>query len=288
MLFCRTPQRCSVSARSVALYLTLFFGLMSSSLSAYAGLYQIDLIMFKTPVPEGEENFEYYPVAYDPEAPLLVDFTPLSSLQKQALGDNQVLLKWIANNLDRRSGYQVVWHKSWVSNLAYNRDTPVRILDTERLGEGYSIEGVVNLSRTRYLHTTIDLSLVEWRQKQPGGAMDEMFTPFPEQAGATSALSPLQQSAPEEKLTAPDSDELFLEETFRGLEPVARYRNRQSRRMRSGEVHYLDHPVVGVLVKIIPVRNVRIQTSVDSAEGDLAGEEDNEAEKGATGGATEG
>ncbi|AZZ93035.1 hypothetical protein EUZ85_20785 [Hahella sp. KA22] len=280
MLFCRTHQLCPFSARSIAFFLTLFLGLMSSSLRAYAGLYQIDLIMFKTPVPEGEENFEYYPVDYNPEAPLLVDFTPLSSLQKQALGANQVLLKWIANNLERRSGYQVVWHKSWVSNLAYNQDTPVRIFDTERLGEGYSIEGVVSLSRTRYLHTTIDLSLVEWRQKQPGGAMDNMFTPFPEQTGAANALTPMPQNAPEAKVTAPDSEEPFMEEAFRGLEPVARYRNRQSRRMRSGQVHYLDHPVVGVLVKIIPVRNVRIQTSVDTAEGDLAGEDEKEPEEG--------
>jgi hypothetical protein len=26
-----------------------------------------------------------------------------------------------------------------------------------------------------------------------------------------------------------------------------------SRRMRSGELHYLDHPVFGVLIKVIPI-----------------------------------
>lgn len=32
------------------------------------------------------------------------------------------------------------------------------------------------------------------------------------------------------------------------------YRMQESRRMRSGELHYIDHPILGVLMKITPVR----------------------------------
>ena len=29
--------------------------------------------------------------------------------------------------------------------------------------------------------------------------------------------------------------------------------HQQARRMRSGEIHYLDHPIIGVIVQIVPV-----------------------------------
>ena len=45
------------------------------------------------------------------------------------------------------------------------------------------------------------------------------------------------------------------------------YRMRASRRMRSGELHYIDHPVLGVLMKIS-----RVKLSDGSGEGDTAEE----------------
>ena len=34
--------------------------------------------------------------------------------------------------------------------------------------------------------------------------------------------------------------------------PLLSYAFQQQRRMRSGELHYLDHPVIGLLVKVTP------------------------------------
>lgn len=60
---------------------------------------------------------------------------------------------------------------------------------------------------------------------------------------------------------APAATEPELPDTAAATEETARlpypYRHaivhRQSRRMRSGEIHYLDHPVIGVVVKVTPI-----------------------------------
>jgi hypothetical protein len=47
------------------------------------------------------------------------------------------------------------------------------------------------------------------------------------------------------------------------------YRFKQHRRMRSKELHYIDHPLMGVLIEILPLENQA--SSDDEAEGEAAG-----------------
>ncbi len=46
----------------------------------------------------------------------------------------------------------------------------------------------------------------------------------------------------------------LLLESNNGPAPGGRYRLQESRRMRSGELHYIDHPAMGVLVRITKVK----------------------------------
>lgn len=79
---------------------------------------------------------------------------------------------------------------------------------------GPVVDGVVRVHRNRFLHVNIDLLLQEGRQEQANGGMPVIFS---------------------------------------RNEPDARaYRLQEQRRVRSGEIHYFDHPVVGVIVLLTP------------------------------------
>lgn len=104
----------------------------------------------------------------------------------------------------------------------------------------HPLDGTVRVAVSRYLHVTTDLHLtapVEWTSLpgQPSQAEDTADT-----NGEQADLDPaptgeiLQQQQP----VGPDGQTLLS------------YPFEQSRRMRSSELHYLDHPILGLLIRV--------------------------------------
>jgi hypothetical protein len=122
--------------------------------------------------------------------------------------------------LQRNPGYRVVFHRAWIQPVP-DRDQllPMLIQVGDRAaGGGWRIEGVLGVTRERYLH--LDTRL--WYALDPGPAGDTTIA----------------------------FDGKFAESSADG----AGYTElREQRRMRSGELHYLDHPKFGVLARVDPV-----------------------------------
>ena len=98
----------------------------------------------------------------------------------------------------------------------------------------HTLDGTLTLIRSRFLHVYTDLvytvasdfAPTSIRRQQAAAAMDTLFDP----AAASGALQPSSQDL-----------------------PMQSYPLRYHRRMRSKEVHYLDHPLLGVLILATPV-----------------------------------
>lgn len=104
-----------------------------------------------------------------------------------------------------------------------------RLRDAEVL----PLDGTVKLVVSRYLHLHADLYFtteVHWRDREDAGTPPE--SAHIEEAAAT--------EAPTHITRGPEGRALLS------------YGFQQQRRMRSGELHYLDHPVIGLLVKVTP------------------------------------
>lgn len=102
-----------------------------------------------------------------------------------------------------------------------------------REAEVLPLDGTIKLVVSRYLHLHADLAFtteVHWRDR--------------EDAGTPPASAHVEAGAATESTT----------HMTRGPNgrPLLSYPFRQQRRMRSGELHYLDHPVIGLLVKVTP------------------------------------
>lgn len=109
------------------------------------------------------------------------------------------------------------------------------------------LEGTLKLILSRYLHIDADLLYREPLKAEDVQQVAAEDTPVPTMGEV--------EDSNQTKLPAQQQD-LFMLAEQGGLsedQPHYRvYRMQQSRRMRSGELHYLDHPVFGLAVMVTP------------------------------------
>lgn len=115
----------------------------------------------------------------------------------------------------------------------------------ERTVAVHPLDGTIELVVSRYLHVHVDLyrtAAVAWRERVRGRAADEAA------AGTGDGETPDGDDAKEA------AGEPLFPRVARGPddETMLSFPFRQSRRMRSGELHYIDHPRLGVLVLVTP------------------------------------
>lgn len=115
-----------------------------------------------------------------------------------------------------RRNYKVIYQQSWFQpSLGGRRSRAVAIRSNAKVGDRSQLEGTIELKVSRYIHTDFNLRL-----NQP--------------AAATS-----QTEFSDESMNGDGTTGLLLSE---------------NRKMRSGQVHYIDHPAYGIVIKIVPVR----------------------------------
>lgn len=253
--------------------------------AGYAGTqFEIEMVVFsrENGMSQSRETWPAAPrLGYDSR---WVDFNTPSSHDPMApaLQPAQNLLNNKAAALRRSSGYQVLFHKTWRQVLQNERNAPaVLISGGPRHGEHTALEGSVTLSVSRYLHVSTDLWFMEFDQPSMNGNM----------IGAESAAVPAGIRIPERPKamavrTTQDDEPLGL-----GIEqgnseaanggystsadravffgdgaanaqapaPLPTYASRvavlkEERRLRSGELHYIDHPKLGVLIEVRTVK----------------------------------
>ena len=139
-----------------------------------------------------------------------------------------------ARRIRRSAGREVLAHLAWRQPFeAQAPARPVLVLGGEGAAGTPELVGTVGVALRRYLHAEVDLYRAE---------------PLPVDA------------APERALPGSEDASPFPEPALvGGLDAEAEpppgtgwVHVRQNRRMRSGELHYLDHPRLGVLLRIEP------------------------------------
>lgn len=235
---------------TAALTLALSALLTPATVGADTDLYRVEIIIF-TQEGDDPDSPERWPVRPDPVAfqeyaELREDASP-GETAFQHLDGAALELRTAARRLDDASGYTVLEHIAWVQpGLERDRAPAVAIPPgrspapdpaeengAPELAEGMDdglagtlelaprppegLSGGVRVARERFLHVETD-----FRWLEPGTDQPE-----PQAALASAALE--------------------------DPEPVVVMRER--RRMRSDELHYLDHPRLGVLIRVKPVED---------------------------------
>ena len=195
-----------------------------------AGLYKVEMIVFANL--NADDGGEFWPELPPPETG---SATPLSSWDGypaqrfEQLPSNNLRLGGDAAALSRSPNYTLLYHKAWIQPIGRPSSTPKALIEAEF--DDYKLEGVLTLHRQRFLHAQPHLQLTSYRQQpvrlqqpaQPEGNANDMA---PSEPGVARMID-----------AAPAANTWQLN---------------QSRRMKSNETHYIDHPKFGVLLRIQP------------------------------------
>lgn len=155
----------------------------------------------------------------------------------------------VVGSLKRSSGYKVLLVKSWRQpGLERESAIPVLIRGGDSFGNHSRVEGTVRLVLSRYLHLEADLWLGDYVQQMQ--MPDEWSDAANINAAAGTRPLPV----------AGDVNSIAPIDTY---EPTRLFHLQESRRMRSKELHYIDHPMLGVVVKVIPLQDT--PTPADTA-----------------------
>lgn len=232
----------------------------------------------------------------EPEPPVETDVLPPRPTPFIALPHTARELRGKAAYMQRTGLYRVLFHETWVQPiLDETRALPLIIDNSGDLGDWPLLQGSIKLHIARYLHIETNLWLNTrgeylsggWRMPPPPlgpvsviieepepdpyfGAWPELEEPLAE---ISASPADVEQMPPDpNSIAVPDPNSIAIEE----IEPIYPYRHavllQQKRRMRSNELHYLDHPLLGVVVKLAPLDDEQL-AALAAAEQPDAGEE---------------
>lgn len=173
------------------------------------------------------------------------------------LGSSEQEFRGKAAYMQRSGRYRILFHETWLQPVTSRSEALPIVLDQSGdTGQWPELQGSIQLYLSRYLHLETNLWLNTSGDYFPGS-----WRMPPPPLGPSSAAAEPQESAPD--IRAEYSGEVaepwdaIATETQETLEPIYPFRHaillQQKRRMRSSEVHYLDHPVLGVVVKLTPL-----------------------------------
>lgn len=203
--------------------------LFASVTGADAAEYQVELLVFEHLDSRGVQR-EYWPHPADlPDVSGAVSFESADVITP--LPAERLSLHGYWENLRRSQGFRPVLAVGWRQTFgAEGNGAPVRVYAGSPQPDAaqnsyipHRLDGVIRLSRGRYMHVKADLV---WIDSLAEGEEPRGLQPY---RGDTLGLSEPQR--------------------WQGF-PL-----RQSRRVREGELHYLDHPRFGVLLKVERTNN---------------------------------
>lgn len=173
--------------------------------------------------------------------------------------------------------YRVLFHQSWRQLIRDRTSNDAIVIESnDRIGDYPELQGTIQLSVSRYLHLQTNLWLnmpeLPWTEEEPRSTPPPPPKPYDRHWQFT---LPVTSAAPDDTLTtlmlvnsemqhsaeAEQQARSVLDKRLREqLEVITTSRYpyagsvlmEQNRRMRSGEEHYIDHPLFGLLIKITP------------------------------------
>lgn len=203
--------------------------------------YRVDLLIFAQPGNHLED--EVWDTSVVPSHnPNAIEFDKAAQSLVMLDVSNKVDLP-VATSQMKRQGYQLLFARSWNQMMLPKADTrPIRIQAGEKIGEDtFELDGEISIDIARYLHFRTNLFLSKEVSKE----------------WLASKTPTLEVSESEQLPEAPTLDEFgFIQGSVNpepALTPQPSYLSvnmNQSRRMRRDELHYLDHPFFGIVVRM--------------------------------------
>jgi hypothetical protein len=179
--------------------------------------------------------------------------------QLSALENDTYVLRRYRDALARSENFKILTHMAWSQQMANEAESPAIIISGgEEIGNHRELEGYIKIHIARFLHVTSNLWLTDTSANTVDPTIKwSALPPKPSQAKA-GMLKPTSIQA--ENLLQTDTSTDVLNGINRGFNtnysspyPIITLQNK--RRMRSNELHYVDHPAMGIMIFITPIED---------------------------------
>ncbi len=197
----------------------------------------------------------------------------LDTLSFSVLPGKERTLNSKAASLNANRETRVLFHETWRQPMTKETDTPSIIIQGgELFGENQELAGSLSISISRYLHLKTNIWFSEFETNY--GQKKEHWPPLPIPPNKIPKIEKRALSFTSFSLDAPKNYDLPLNDFslstnmtqdhsyFQGTSDISDTpfltKNvvllKQKRRMRSSELHYIDHPKIGLLIRLTPIK----------------------------------
>lgn len=243
--------------------LCFFFAIMCASLSAEiidekqlinGNWYQVEVLIFRYDT-AFEATQEKWPQKIDRSFP--AKLSTLDHSGDSAYGAFVVLpstehsFSSYLTQLERRKNVKPLYHVAWRQpRIDKSMAHPLLIQAGETTEDNqFELEGTIKISIKRYIHIDTDLWLSSYQKAEQRPAND--WWEFSGDERPYLLQEHLMSTEPSKPLDSPISSHFTAPESHEKRPYRTKYlaRMQQTRRMNRDELHYLDHPLFGLLVR---------------------------------------
>lgn len=244
---------------SCVFFTSLFCG---SATAEEQKLYTVEMIIIKHLTKTDEETWpNTLSLSYPENLVFLNDgHQPIPEKQKTLNVDPEV--SHVNNNLHQRikesRDYRVLYHQSWVQQPQDEESSANIVIRAGPPIEGvYPIAGSIKIFKSRYLHLRSNLWFVDFAEaitsleRAPYSQFEQTLTH--DESGTEPQIQAQPQrtvwAIPPKPLQKSDKEPILWSANIDRISQI-----NQKRRMRSNEIHYIDHPLYGIILEIRPVK----------------------------------
>lgn len=210
-----------------------------------ASWYQVEVLIFANNDPAALDD-EFWPTGLTvPQKPNAVPLAGRTENQQpySRLPGKDLLFNAEKRRIEQYEGFRVLFHGGWMQPVGSKRNAKsVYIRSGQVLDNGqYELEGYITIDKGRFLHFRPDL----FHSRQLSNHERSVLRSFEQQTDTDEQNEP----TPLMEMQTPEID----------IPDFLTVQMNQGRRMRSKEVHYIDHPLMGILVLMLPLKQVPAQ-----------------------------
>lgn len=212
------------------------------------------------------------------------------------------LLRQQARRIEARSEIDILFHEGWIQEIDdSSKAKAIALKGGQKYGEHYQLEGTIKLTRSRFLHAQTKFWLTSFGNNNQRVISTEPLEHWPSlpripnPLGSEKAFTDFNDS-PRNNYTdnnlnsnstyqsdsyqnhSNNSDDNQFNSSYNQATYQAAYQNQnafqienialldQKRKMRSGEIHYIDHPIMGAVILVRPIEQHQKERTSDTSD----------------------
>jgi hypothetical protein len=264
-----TPLRHRVrSLLMVMSALMLWPSLSYGQTSTHEGLYQVEMIVFSRNDDRGEEHWPNNLTLRYPNDWMVLNTANESDVSSensqpaifQKLPVAQRELNAQARRFVNNARYTLLFHEAWIQPISHKRNAKsIVIAGGEKFDDHYALEGSIKLSVATYIELQTNLWYSQFDPnigQTPSRSWPELpLMPTPTEVNSDITLDAefdlaSALAAETAQLSGLGADNAVPQQQFITRQII---HIKAERDMRSKELHYVDHPVVGIIIQVTPI-----------------------------------